>query len=1188
MAEEAEKLQRHLDLLRQEYVKLQTRLAELEQKYNVATATNAKGGEEEGNFVSKLLATVADLFDKELYSDLVVRLAGQEVKAHKFVLAARSDSWGVPNLADVLAIDFTDISQEVGMTLLKWVYTDVIALKQDDSFILELLRAASRFKLSPLQDRCEKALMSSVTVRNCIRYYQVAEEIAALELKNYCSQLISNHWNDFTSEDFGNMAASLLYKMFKAKAPFPLHTAIRNRREDIVFLYLVEFDAQLPGKLNEVDERNDLPLDLALSTKQESIASELVKHRADVDRADRQGFSLLHKAIKRVDEFSANFLIKTNANVNAVTRGDMETPLHMVAGFNPVVTEKSQLDGMVRVAEQILQNGANPNAQDAKGNTPLFIAIGSGNVAVFDLLISQKGINFDLLNNDGDSALWWALDNTATNVSYGEDSFAAKLIRRGCSPDAINPQTGDSLLHRAARSGNEEGALFLATHGASPNLANFKGETPLHSSASCGLSRLTALLLNKGANPNAQTREASLSSQFSSMGVGQESTTSGGGGRSNPFEDESVRGSMDKGGGGAGSGDPGLLLASRQTPLHMAVANRHADVVSVFMEHRTMALQSRDGIQIIPDFNLRDSNDQTVLGLALWTGLHSFAAQLLHAGANINYTTADGLTLLHLAIKKQDTSSALFLLEHQADINVKTSDGQSPLQLAIKNRLPVVVDALCVRGANMNTPDEDGNPPLWVALESEQEDMASTLVRHGCDTTAWGRGEGGLQQTLLHRAIDENKQSVACFLIRSMCDVNSPRRPGPNGEGPDEAFDGQGPLHHACEWGQEEVVQCLIEHQADINAKDAEGRTPLHIAIINQHSAIISLVISHPLLDLTLRDKSGLTPFAAALTHKNNKAAQAILDREPRAAEQLDNKGRNFLHVAVEKSDIESVLFLISVRANANSRIQDSSMLTPLHLAVQAGSEIIVRNLLLAGASVHDIDNHKQNALHMAAAKDHATICGILIENGINVDARDDNGNGALHLAVQYGNLNSAKVLLTESNIDAEAFNARGQTPMHLLGQYGKDNAAAIFDLFRECMPNYPLDKQDAEGNTVLLLAYQKGNGAVCRAIVRAGASLGIMNKQGVSIFNAQVATKQLLFRLLDMLSKEPAWSESELCQECQVKFTIKTRKHHCRHCGRILCSKCSSKMVPIVKYDLPRPVRTCDVCFDVLSLGAM
>ena len=66
---------------------------------------------------------------------------------------------------------------------------------------------------------------------------------------------------------------------------------------------------------------------------------------------------------------------------------------------------------------------------------------------------------------------------------------------------------------------------------------------------------------------------------------------------------------------------------------------------------------------------------------------------------------------------------------------------------------------------------------------------------------------------------------------------------------------------------------------------------------------------------------------------------------------QVDNKGRNFLHVAVQNSDIESVLFLISVQANVNSRVQDASKLTPLHLAVQAGSEIIVRNLVCTGES---------------------------------------------------------------------------------------------------------------------------------------------------------------------------------------------------------------------------------------------
>ena len=41
------------------------------------------------------------------------------------------------------------------------------------------------------------------------------------------------------------------------------------------------------------------------------------------------------------------------------------------------------------------------------------------------------------------------------------------------------------------------------------------------------------------------------------------------------------------------------------------------------------------------------------------------------------------------------------------------------------------------------------------------------------------------------------------------------------------------------------------------------------------------------------------------------------------------------------------------------------------------------------------------------------------------------------------------------------------------------------------------------------------------------------------------------------------------------------------RHCGRLLCGKCSSKDIPIVKFSLNKPVRVCDICFNVLTLGA-
>lgn len=36
--------------------------------------------------------------------------------------------------------------------------------------------------------------MSSVNVRNCIRFYQTAEELNASTLMNYCGEIIASHW----------------------------------------------------------------------------------------------------------------------------------------------------------------------------------------------------------------------------------------------------------------------------------------------------------------------------------------------------------------------------------------------------------------------------------------------------------------------------------------------------------------------------------------------------------------------------------------------------------------------------------------------------------------------------------------------------------------------------------------------------------------------------------------------------------------------------------------------------------------------------------------------------------------------------------------------------------------------------------------------------------------------------------
>jgi hypothetical protein len=86
-------------------------------------------------------------------------------------------------------------------------------------------------------------LLTLVNVRNCIKFYEVADKISALKLKAHCNELISNHWDDFTSDDFAFMPAALLFQIFKSKTKYPLHSAIKAKREDVVFLYFIENDA---------------------------------------------------------------------------------------------------------------------------------------------------------------------------------------------------------------------------------------------------------------------------------------------------------------------------------------------------------------------------------------------------------------------------------------------------------------------------------------------------------------------------------------------------------------------------------------------------------------------------------------------------------------------------------------------------------------------------------------------------------------------------------------------------------------------------------------------------------------------------------------------------------------------------------------------------------------------------------
>mmetsp|Transcript_26802 Transcript_26802/g.32484 ORF Transcript_26802/g.32484 Transcript_26802/m.32484 type:complete len:244 (-) Transcript_26802:317-1048(-) len=75
-----------------------------------------------------------------------------------------------------------------------------------------------------------------------------------------------------------------------------------------------------------------------------------------------------------------------------------------------------------------------------------------------------------------------------------------------------------------------------------------------------------------------------------------------------------------------------------------------------------------------------------------------------------------------------------------------------------------------------------------------------------------------------------------------------------------------------------------------------------------------------------------------------------------------------------------------------------------------------------------------------------------------------------------------------------------------------------------------------------------------------------------------------------------PLWvsdSEVKTCQLCESIFTTFFRRHHCRSCGKCICSSCSANRIILTNISTVKPLRVCDLCFsnrnkseDMIPLG--
>lgn len=162
-----------------------------------------------------------------------------------------------------------------------------------------------------------------------------------------------------------------------------------------------------------------------------------------------KNMTLLGRAVYHGHENIIHLLLNRGANIHQHDNVNKESPLHIAMCMNS--------GERPHIVELLLAHGANPNAKDMYGNTPLMEASKSGYLQSMRIILSH-GARINDVNSSGNTAL----ERTCCHLSKDSREIAAFLLDHG----ADIHQEQEEALRMTLIHGNEEVMEELLERGA--------------------------------------------------------------------------------------------------------------------------------------------------------------------------------------------------------------------------------------------------------------------------------------------------------------------------------------------------------------------------------------------------------------------------------------------------------------------------------------------------------------------------------------------------------------------------------------------------------------------------------------------------------------------------------------------------------------------------------------------------